>query len=73
LGDYLLRDCEIKIISLRNIIGVSFITLYSTEEGYHLYHERNSYSVFEDDMSTFVTENDKLCYKLYKWIDDIVI
>lgn len=52
--------------------GASFITLYSTKEGYHLYHERNSYENFDNDMSTFVPESDKSCYKLYKWIDDII-
>ena len=73
LGDYLLHDCEKRIAMLQKIVGISFITLNSTEQGYHLYHERNSYSDFEEDMSTFVPESDKLCYKLYKWIDDIVI
>lgn len=72
LGDYLLYDCEKRIVSLQENVGTAFITLYSTEEGYHLYHERNSYENFENDMSTFVSESDKSCYKLYKWIDDIV-
>lgn len=72
LGDYILRDCEKKILKLRGEIGIAFVTLNSTEEGYHLYHERNSYEDFEDDMSTFVQESDKSCYKLYKWVDDIV-
>ena len=72
LGDYLLRDCEKKILKLRKEVGIVFITLYSTEQGYHLYHERNSYEDFEDDMSTFVQESDHKCYKLYKCVDDIV-
>lgn len=38
-------------------MGISFVTLYSTQEGYHLYHVRNSYEEFEDDMSTFVQES----------------
>lgn len=71
LGDYILRDCEKRILDLRNKVGISFVTLYSTEEGYHLYHIRNEYESFEDDMSTFVQESDVSCYKLYKWIDDI--
>lgn len=54
LGDYILRDCEKLVLRLRKEIGIVFITLYSTEQGYHLYHERNSYEDFEDDMSTFV-------------------
>jgi hypothetical protein len=72
LGDYLLRDCEKRILNLRKEVGISFVTLYSTKQGYHLYHERNSYENFEDDMDTFVKETDKFCYKLYKWADDIV-
>lgn len=72
LGDIILRDCEKKILKLRNEVGISFVTLYSTQEGYHLYHERNSYEEFEDDMSTFVQERDMSCHKLYKWVDDII-
>lgn len=72
LGDYLLRDSEKKILKLRKEVGVVFITLYSTEQGCHLYHERNSYENFEDDMSTFIQESDYKCYKLYKCVDDIV-
>ncbi|MCM1045092.1 MAG: hypothetical protein NC417_06255 [Candidatus Gastranaerophilales bacterium] len=72
LGDYLLRDCEKRILKLRKEVGVVFVTLYSTKQGYHLYHERNSYVDFEDDMSTFVTESDAECYKLYKCVDDII-
>ena len=72
LGDYILRDCEKKILELRQKVGISFVTLYSTEQGYHLYHERNSYEDFEDDMSTFVQESDNRCHKLYKCVDDII-
>lgn len=72
LGDYILRDCEKRILELRKNVGISFITLYSTAEGYHLYHVRNSYEDFEDDMTTFVSESDISCYKLYKWVDDII-
>ena len=72
LGDILLNDCEQKILELRKQVGVCFITLCSTEEGYHLYHDRNSYENFEEDMSTFVQESDKSSYKLYKCVDDIV-
>lgn len=72
LGDFLLRDCEKRILELRRIVGISFVTLYSTKEGYHLYHNRNSYENFEDDMSTFVKESDINCNKLYKWVDDII-
>lgn len=72
LGDYILRDCEKRILRLRKEIGVAFVTLNSTKEGYHLYHERNSYEDFDEDMSTFVQKSDVSCYKLYKWVDDIV-
>ncbi|MCI9489552.1 MAG: N-acetyltransferase [Dorea sp.] len=72
LGDILLNDCERRILSLRKQVGITFITLYSTNEGYHLYKGRNSYEDFEDDMSTFVQESDQKCFKLYKCIDDIV-
>ena len=71
-GDYILRECEKIILQLRKDIGIAFVTLYSTNEGYHLYHDRNGYEDFEDDMSTFVDESDKQCYKLYKWIDEII-
>ena len=72
LGDILLNDCERRILSLRKQVGITFITLYSTNEGYHLYKGRNIYEDFEDDMSTFVQESDQKCFKLYKCIDDIV-
>lgn len=72
LGDILLNDCEQKILELRKQVGISFITLYSTEEGYHLYHERNSYEDFEEDMRTVVQDSDKSCHKLYKCVDDLV-
>ncbi len=72
LGDYLLRNCEKRIVELRKNVGISFVTLCSTEQGYHLYHDRNSYENFEDDMDMFVTESDKSCYKLYKCVDDII-
>lgn len=71
-GDYILRDCERKILQIRKEIGIAFVTLYSTKEGYHLYHERNGFENFEDDMSTFVQESDNGCYKLYKCVDDII-
>lgn len=72
LGDYLLRDCEKRILQLRKQVGIVFVTLYSTKQGYHLYHVRNSYEDFEDDMSTFVSERDNECYKLYKCVDDMI-
>jgi len=72
LGDLLLRDCEKRISNLRKDVGISFVTVCSTEQGYHLYHDRNSYEIFEDDMNTVVSENEKSCQKLYKCVDDIL-
>lgn len=72
LGDLLLRDCEKRILTLRQQVGICFVTLCSTEEGYHLYHERNGYEDFEDDMNVIVQESDVIGYKLYKCVDDIV-
>ena len=72
LGDYLLRHCERLILELRKQVGIVFVTLNSTKQGYHLYHDRNSYMDFEDDMSTFVEESDYGCHKLYKCVDDII-
>ena len=57
---------------IREEVGVAFITLYSTKEGYHLYKDRNAYEDFEDDMSTFVNDTDSQCIKMYKCIDDMV-
>ena len=71
-GDFLLRDCEIRISKLRKEIGIQFVTLCSTEEGYHMYHDRNCYEDFEDDMSNFVSDSDTSSHKLYKCVDDIV-
>ena len=71
-GDYILHDCEKRIISIRENIGIQFISLCSTKEGYHMYHDRNSYDNFEDDMSNFVIDSDKSSIKLYKYIEDII-
>lgn len=70
-GDYLLRDCEAKIVALRDEVGIQFITLSSTKEGYHMYHDRNDYECFEEDMLIFVEDSDVGCTNLYKCIDAI--
>lgn len=72
LGDILLNDCEKRILELRKHVGIAFITLCSTDEGYHLYKIRNSYEDFEEDMSNFVQESDTSSHKLYKCVDDII-
>ena len=71
IGDFLLNDCESRILALSKDVGITFITLYSSEEGYHMYHDRNSYEDFEDDMVTVVQDSDVGCKKLYKWVSDI--
>lgn len=71
LGDILLRDCERRILDLRKQTGISFVTVCSTKEGYHLYHIRNGYEHFEDDMTTVTQESELNCFKLYKCVDDI--
>jgi hypothetical protein len=71
-SDLLLDDCEQKIKSIRNEVGVQYITLYSTDQGYYLYNGRNDYLDFEDDMSVTIQESDQKCYKLYKIIDDLI-
>ena len=72
LGDILLNDCEKRILDLRKHVGIAFVTLCSTDEGYHLYKMRNSYEDFEEDMSNFVQESDTSSHKLYKCVDDII-
>ena len=72
LGDYLLRDCEKRIKKLREKVGISFVTICSTQQGYYLYHDRNDYEDFDCDMSNFVDESNAMCYKAYKWVDDII-
>ena len=73
ISDYLLRHCEKRILEISKQVGVTFITLFSTERGYYLYHNRNEYEDFEDDMSILAKESDVSCRKLYKWIEDIKV
>ena len=72
LGDLLLNDCEKRILDLRKKVGISFVTLCSTNEGYYLYKVRNSYEDFEDDMSISISDRDVNTYKMYKCVDDIL-
>lgn len=71
-GDFLLRSCESKIVALQQEVGVQFVTICSTREGYRMYHDRNNYEEFEDDMSSFEQDSDLSAIKLYKCIDDIM-
>ena len=70
LSDYLLIDCKNRIAKLQSEVGIAFITLSSTEQGYNLYL-RNSYENFEDDMHIIPKDKDLDGYKMYKCIDDI--
>ena len=70
-GDMLLSDCERRIRGLSRDLGISFVTIYSSEEGYHMYHDRNDYEDFEEDMNTVVHDSDAGCRRLYKWVGDI--
>lgn len=69
-GNYVISNFLKSSDALDENQGITYIML--SDEKDNLYHERNSYEDFEDDMSTFVQESDKSCYKLYKWIDDII-
>lgn len=71
IGDYLLHKCEQIIVHLQNHVGITFVYVSSTEEGYKLYHDRNFYDDLEIDMSIVKSDNDFMCHDLYKCIDDI--
>lgn len=72
-GSYLLSDCELRVLNLSKEVGISFIVVFTTENGYRLFHERNAYFDFDEDMYVPVYESDAKCYRLYKHISDIVI
>jgi hypothetical protein len=71
IGDYLLGQCEQKIWDIHNDIGIAFIYLSSTKEGYHMYRDRNFYEDLEDDMNVAKNDKDLTCKDLYKYIDDL--
>lgn len=71
IGDILLLNCEDTILSLNQYVGASFITLFSTKQGSHLYKNRNGYELFENDMITIKNPTDAMCYKMYKCIEEI--
>ena len=71
IGDYLLHKCEAKIAELQKDIGIAFIYVSSTDEGYKLYHERNFYEHMETDMNIIKSDSEHNCHDLYKCIDDI--
>ena len=55
LSDIFFQQCIETILLLRDKIGFTFITLSSTEEGYHLY-KRAMFEDVEDDM--FIAEKE---------------
>lgn len=69
ISDLLLSDCLNRICDLRSShIGFAFITLSSTQEGYHLY-ERNGFFPLEDDMKIAKNQGEKTCAPMYFPID----
>lgn len=69
LSDIFFRECIENILSMRNKIGFTFITLSSTSEGYNLY-KRTMFDDLEDDM--FIAEKDMEqngCIPMYYSID----
>ena len=55
LSDIFFQQCIRTILSLREEVGFTFITLSSTREGYHLY-KRAMFEDIEDDM--FIAEKE---------------
>lgn len=69
LSDVLLDDCIQYIEALRQeYIGFAFVTLSSTQEGYHLY-KRNGFEELEDDMNFSVEASDIQCIPMYLALD----
>ena len=56
------------IISMREYIGFSFITLCSTKEGLHLY-QRSGFEPIDEDMIIIQDESEKGCYQMYYPLD----
>lgn len=68
-SDMLLGDCLNRIDYIRqNHIGLSFITLSSSDEGVHLY-ERNGFMFLDDDMKIFKNEKEGQCIPMYLPLD----
>lgn len=68
-SDFLLFDCMEKIKEIRvKHLGFTFVTLSSTEEGYHLYL-RNGFEKLDDDISFSLEEAEEGCIPMYYAID----
>ena len=69
MSDVLLTDCINRIISFRNKVGFSFITLHSTSEGFNLY-KRHDFEAIEEDMGLLMTEGkERDCMPMYLPLD----
>lgn len=68
LSDVLLDECLQRIESIRKMVGFTFVTLSSTDEGYHLY-KRNAFEDLEEDISFSVEEGDSTSRPMFRTID----
>lgn len=70
LSDILLNKCIEKIKEIKdNHIGFSFITLFSTNEGYNLYLRRG-FDNIEEDMIVSPNDEEQKCIPMYLPLDD---
>ena len=69
ISDLLLGDCLNKVEDIRqNHIGLSFITLSSTEEGKRLY-ERNDFEELDEGMTIAQNDGELKCIPMYLHLD----
>lgn len=70
MSDLLLHDCIARVQYLRdNLVGFSFITLHSTNDGYSLY-QRHGFCDIEEDMTIAVVEGkEDDCFPMYLALD----
>ena len=69
MSDLLLRHCLQTISNLRESVGFSFVTLFSTNEGYNLYY-RNEFEPIDDDMQIAInTGKEDLSIPMYLPLD----
>lgn len=65
ISDLLLDDCLQRIADLRSQnVGFTFVTLCSTEEGFHLY-ARNGFEELDDGMQFSLGYEEKKCIRMY--------
>lgn len=67
-SDVLMNDCLQRIENLRNEVGFAFVTLSSTDEGFHLY-ERNGFCELEEDMKMAKNSGEDTCIPMYLPLD----